>query len=570
LSLLYLRTNNMKFDTIGAKVFVAGSLSFAVVASAAAAGFWGSHVDKQNIEALVATEEVMRHTLHADIAHDALYSDTLLALLATDAASTLKPISEIKADIAEHSQMFTKAIEQAYIHAKDPTMKAALDDTKEPLARYLAAVNQVVELAATSPAAAQAAIPDFMNQFKALETAVAKAGEVVETHARASEEKGEKDAAKAEAMMLAILTLGALLSAALVIVARRVISKPVADLAKAMASLAHGDLATQAPHAHMGGEIGELGKAMALFRDNALERNRLEENEAQSIQEREARAQKIEALTDAFSQSLSESLTRLSGTSQALQSSACQLGAMAQQTQNRTGEAARASMDASDGVNSIAAATTQLTQSVEQISYRMQQSAKLASDAVDLGRATDTSVKDLAVAVAEIGQVVALIEDVAAQTNLLALNATIEAARAGEAGKGFAVVASEVKSLAEQTGNATQDIAARIARIREASQHVMGSVQQVTQMIEDMQGLASEAASSVHEQTTATGQIAESAVIASRGTGIASASVEDLRQSASEATDASGQVTQAADDVATQTKHLRERADNFFMSLKAA
>jgi methyl-accepting chemotaxis protein len=561
---------DMKFDTIGAKVFVAGTLSFAVVASAAAAGFWGSYVDKKNIETLVATEEVMRQTLYADIAHDALYADTLLALLATNSASTMKPVSEIKADVKKHADMFTKAIEQAYANAKDPRMKAALDATKEPLASYLIAVNNVVDTAATDPAAAQATIPAFSAQFTALETAMAKASEIVETYARESEERGEKDAAKAEALMLVILTLGALFSAGLVIVARRVISKPVADLAKAMGSLAHGDLTTQAPHAHMGGEIGELGKAMALFRDNALERLRLEEGAAETAHERQARAQKIEAVTNEFSHLLSDSLARLSGTSQTLQSSACQLGAMAQQTQNRTGEAARASMDASDGVNSIAAATTQLTQSVEQISYRMQQSAKLASDAVDLGRATDTSVKDLASAVAEIGQVVALIEDVAAQTNLLALNATIEAARAGEAGKGFAVVASEVKSLAEQTGNATQDIAARIARIREASQHVMGSVQQVTQMIEDMQGLASEAASSVHEQTTATGQIAESAVIASRGTGTASANVEDLRQSAREAAEASQQVTQAADDVATQTKHLREKADDFFLSLKAA
>jgi methyl-accepting chemotaxis protein len=561
---------DMRFETIGAKVFVASTISFLVVASAAAAGFWGSYIDKRNIHSLVATEEVMRHTLHADIAHDALYSDVLMALLATNPAATIKSLSEIKADTQEHADMFTKAIEQAYVHSKDPKMKAALDDAKAPLAAYLAAANNIINLAGVNPTATQAAVPDFLAKFTALETAMAKASDVVEGLARESEEKGEKDAARAEALMLAILTLGALLCAALVMIARRVISKPIADLAKAMASLANGDLKTQAPHAGMGGEIGELGKAMALFRENALERLRLEERDAHSIQEREARAKKIETITSEFSQSLSESLARLSGTSQTLQSSACQLGAMAQQTQNRTGDAARASMDASDGVNSIAAATTELTQSVEQISYRMQQSAKLAGDAVDLGRATDTSVKDLASAVAEIGQVVALIEDVAAQTNLLALNATIEAARAGEAGKGFAVVASEVKSLAEQTGNATQDIAARIARIREASQHVMGSVQQVTQMIEQMQGLASEAASSVHEQTAATGQIAESAVIASRGTGTASASVEDLRQSASEAADASQQVTQAADDVATQALHLRERADLFFKSLKAA
>jgi methyl-accepting chemotaxis protein len=395
-------------------------------------------------------------------------------------------------------------------------------------------------------------------------------GAVIEASADSAVAVSEKQAQLAESLMLVILLIAACVSVGLVILARRTIGAPISDLANAMEGLAAGDLSIEPPSADTVGEIGQLASAMGLFRENALARLGLEEREAASICERDARAKNIEHVTNEFSQLLSDSLQHLSTTSTELQASACQLGAMAQQTQSRTGEAARASIEASGNVTSIAAATTELTQSIEQISRRMQQSAKLAGDAASLGRDTDTSVKDLAAAVAEIGQVVSLIDDVASQTNLLALNATIEAARAGEAGKGFAVVASEVKSLAEQTGNATQDIATRIARIRGASDHVAGAVRRVTEMVEEMQGLARAAADSVDEQTGATGQIAHSAISASHSTSLASASVEDLRQSAGEAANASDQLTKAADEVAKQAQHLRNRADSFFASLKAA
>jgi methyl-accepting chemotaxis protein len=560
----------MKFETIGSKVFAAGIISFAVAASAASAGLWVSFAYERNVAEMANTDGILRDAMRGDMVHDAMYGDAMSAVLASDPATAIKTPSEVIADTKEHADTFAKSIADARAAAKDPKVIDALEAVQVPLDKYLAAGRAIASLSATDAVATKAAVPAFLAQFKELEDVLETTGAIIEKSADEAAVAGNAQAALAKKIMLAILALAAGLSIVLVLIARRAISAPVTDLANALESLAGGDLGVNAPHANMGGEIGKLAKAMGLFRENALARLKLEEREAMSVTEREARAKVIEQSTNEFSELLADSLQRLSSTSQELQSSACQLGAMAEQTQNRTQEAARASMDASDSVGSIAAATTELTQSVEQISYRMQQSAKLAGEAVNLGRETDTSVKDLAAAVAEIGQVVSLIDDVASQTNLLALNATIEAARAGEAGKGFAVVASEVKSLAEQTGNATQDIASRITRIREASDHVVGAVRRVTEMVEEMQSLATDAADSVHEQTAATGQIAESAVSASRGTSTASASVEDLRQSASEATSASRQVTQAADDVATQTLHLRDRADSFFKSLKAA
>jgi methyl-accepting chemotaxis protein len=560
----------MKFSTIGSKVILAGIISFALTASAAGAGLWVSYNYKASVADMATTDGIMRNSMRADMVHDALYGDAMSAVLASDPLTAIKTPAEVIADTNEHAETFAKSIADARAAATDPKVIEALDLVKAPLAKYLSEARSIAELSATDPVATKAAVPDFVAQFKVMEGVMESTGAVIEASADSAAAAGEKQAGLAEQIMLVLLAVAAFVSIGLVIVARRTIGAPVAVLANAMESLAAGDLSIVPPRADSGGEIGQLAAAMGLFRENALSRQTLEEREALSINERQARAQNIERFTDAFSQLLTDSLEHLSSTSQELQSSACQLGAMAQQTQDRTGEAAQASMEASESVNSIAAATTQLTQSVEHISHRMQQSAKLAGDAVSLGRETDTSVKDLAAAVAEIGQVVSLIDDVASQTNLLALNATIEAARAGDAGKGFAVVASEVKSLAEQTGNATQDIASRIARIRGASDHVASAVRRVTEMVEEMQALAHAAADSVDEQTSATGQIAQSAVCASRGTSLASASVADLRQSAGEATSASQQLTQAAIEVSNQAEHLRARADDFFASLKAA
>jgi methyl-accepting chemotaxis protein len=560
----------MKFAAIGSKVIAAGAVFFVVAASASGAGLWVSYAYERNVETMAVSDGVLRDAMRADMMHDALYGDAMSAVLAADPLTAVKTPSEVASDIKEHADIFTKSIADALASAKDPKVVEALKAVEAPLAKYLAASRSIADLSATDPIATRAAVPAFIAQYKELETVMESTGEVIEDATNQAAIEGAKQAKLAEAIMWSILAIAAVLTSGLIVIARRTIAAPVMDLADAMEGLAAGDLNVTAPHSNMGGEIGQLAKAMGLFRENAIGRLKLEEREALSVTEREARARTIEVYTNDFSKLLSESLHRLSGTSQELQSSASQLGAMAEQTQSLTQEAARASVDASDSVNSIAAATTQLTQSVEEISNRMQQSVKLAGDAVSLGRETDVSVKDLAAAVAEIGQVVSLIDDVASQTNLLALNATIEAARAGEAGKGFAVVASEVKSLAEQTGNATNDIATRIARIREASNHVAGAVRRVTEMVEEMQGLARDAASSVHEQSTATGQIAESAVTASRGTGMASSSVEDLRLSARDAADASRQVTKSSSDVAAQTQHLRERADQFFASLKAA
>lgn len=560
----------MRLGTIGAKITLAGALSFTLAATAAAAGLWVSTRYHQSVNQSVSATKVLRHHMEADMMHDALRGDALAALLASDPNSAIYTTAQVKADTEEHIAIFEKSIADSKATAEDPKVKQALDDLAQPLANYVESAKAIVATASTNPEATRAAMPAFLEKFKALEETMEAAAEVIEASADEAVSHSESEAQLTEIIMASILLFAFVFATAVNIFLRRTVARPIADLAEAMNGLAEGNLAIEAPHAQAGGEIGSLAAAMGRFRTNALERNKLEELAALSVSEREARAAKIAALTEEFSGMMSESLSTLASASQELEASACQLGAMASQTRSLTHVATSAALEASQSVSSIAAATTELTASVEQIAGRMAQSANLAEDAVKLGRETDGSVKGLAEAVVEIGEVVALIEGVATQTNLLALNATIEAARAGEAGKGFAVVAGEVKSLAAQTGNATQDIVTRITRIQQASDHVATSVLHVITMIEEMQSLSRAAADSVREQSGATEQIAQSASLASNGTDAAHSSVGELDIAAANAAGASEAVTRAAEDVARQAARLRESADLFFSNIRAA
>ncbi|NEX00147.1 methyl-accepting chemotaxis protein, partial [Rhodopseudomonas sp. BR0G17] len=167
-----------------------------------------------------------------------------------------------------------------------------------------------------------------------------------------------------------------------------------------------------------------------------------------------------------------------------LETSARQLAVTADTSQNLASHVAAASEEATSNVQSVASATDQLSSSIREISQQVQESARIAGDAVGQARNTTDRVSELSMAATRIGDVVELINSIAGQTNLLALNATIEAARAGEAGRGFSVVAAEVKALAEQTAKATGEIGQQISRIQSATQESVGAIREISGTIE--------------------------------------------------------------------------------------
>jgi len=246
-----------------------------------------------------------------------------------------------------------------------------------------------------------------------------------------------------------------------------------------------------------------------------------------------------------------------------LQNTAQAMAATAEETNVQASAVAAASEEASTNVQTVAAAAEELSSSLEEVGRQVTESSSIARSAVEEAAKTNTSVEGLSVAAHKIGEVVELINDIASQTNLLALNATIEAARAGEAGKGFAVVANEVKSLANQTAKATEEISAQIGSMQSATNEAVGAIKGIGETIGNINEIASAIAAAVEEQTAATQEIARNVQQASAGTAEVSSNINGVTQAATETGSSAAEVLSAAKELSTQAEKLRTDIQEF-------
>jgi methyl-accepting chemotaxis protein len=231
---------------------------------------------------------------------------------------------------------------------------------------------------------------------------------------------------------------------------------------------------------------------------------------------------------------------------------------------------ASASEETARSVQTVASAADELSTTVADIAKQIGQASRTAGKAVAEAGSTDATIKELSAAANKIGEVVGLIQTIASQTNLLALNATIEAARAGDAGKGFAVVASEVKSLAEQTAKATEEIQTQIAAIQAQTQRAVGAIGGIAGVIEEISGITTSVASSVEQQGAAASEIARSAQAAAVGTDSVSSGANELSKTAATTGSAAAAALTTADALVSRCRVLGEQIEAFVASLKAA
>ena len=310
-----------------------------------------------------------------------------------------------------------------------------------------------------------------------------------------------------EAVVLVVVAFVVGLGCAWII--SRGITRPITRMTATMANLAGGDTAVVIPSLTSGDEVGDMARAVQVFKETAIERIRLEgeRKEAEARAEREKRLT-LEALASSFEAGVGGVVEGIAGQAEQMRSTAQSMAAVAEETSVQATAVAAATEETSVNVQTVATATEELSSSINEISRQVTESTRIASDAAAQARQADGRVAGLAEAAARIGDVVQLIQDIASQTNLLALNATIEAARAGEAGKGFAVVASEVKNLASQTARATEEIAAQVAAVQGATDDAVGDIRGIATVIERVNEIAAAVAAAVEEQGAATAEIA--------------------------------------------------------------
>jgi len=252
------------------------------------------------------------------------------------------------------------------------------------------------------------------------------------------------------------------------------------------------------------------------------------------------KAQNLAMATD-FENGVKSLVQEVSSSARGMEGTAQSLAAAAEQTNQQS--------------STVSSASEELAASVNEISRQITESTRVVGIAVTEAKKSEKMVTDLVTAAQKIGEVTQIINDIASQTNLLALNATIEAARAGEAGKGFAVVASEVKSLANQTAKATEEIAQQIKGIQDSSQTTAGAIREIGQIIAQVSEISTSISSAVEEQSAATKEV--------------SVNINGVTQAAQETGHSSTSVLNTAQSLSQQAEKLEERVDRFLQSVRA-
>jgi methyl-accepting chemotaxis protein len=369
---------------------------------------------------------------------------------------------------------------------------------------------------------------------------------------------------------LLIAVVGGVL-ALLTLLAARHVAAPLVRMANAMKRLAEGDRSVALDGKRRHDELGAMADAVAVFKRNAEEVDRLNAERETSRQQMEAEQRAaLTALGQGFRSTV---ITVVDGVGTAARDMASISGTVARLSEAMVGRAATvaaAAERASTDVGTVASAAEELTSSIREIADQSGQSSRMAAQAVEETQRTDRSMQGLTEAANRIGDVIKLITAIAGQTNLLALNATIEAARAGEAGKGFAVVAGEVKSLATKTAKATEEIATQIASIQAATKEAATAIRGIGGTIDEVNRVATAIAAAVEEQGSATQEIARSAQSTAGGTREVSGTITEVAGAANESTAAARHLLEATEGLTRLPETLRGEIEQFLAQLNAA
>lgn len=482
-------------------------------------------------------------------------ADTRTSLVANlQAAAMVQPIWDFNLEVL---QRLTNAL------AADPDFEAAwvTDDTGKVLSKKMAGDTDYATLdQGALPSGVSLTHQPVIREDKQIATLHI----VVRDHSR----QVARESAIISGVVITILSNLILIVILFFII--RQITRPLVDIAAVIDELASDRLDVEVPHKERTDEIGSIAGAVGTFQQKMKHSHELEREAEETREQRRQRMARREQMTDAFDAAVSSMLQALSGSAQEVFSSSDTLQQAADHTRDETQAVNHSAEQASLDIEAVATAAAELGASIGEISRQVDDSTHITADAVRGIEGAAKTMGILSEATGRIGEIVNLITDIASQTNLLALNATIEAARAGETGKGFAVVANEVKSLANQTTRATDEISRQIMAVQKASGDVSAAIRQAVGTIQTVDNVVANIAEAVEEQGAATQKIARAVAGVATGNRSIVDRIGEVSNAAAKTGDMSLSMYRVAEGMKSETDNLRTRVETFLEDMRSA
>ncbi len=364
------------------------------------------------------------------------------------------------------------------------------------------------------------------------------------------------------AALLVVISTGFLLSRRLV--------QPILQMTASVERMADGDLDAPLASSRRRDEIGAMTAALVIFRRAMLEERRMAREQAGAALADKQRVTRLAALAHSFEGTIDTFSAEIGTAAEQLNQTALDLDRSATSVIGQTEIARMHAAEANGDTVSVAHRAEELSASISEIRLQAEESAGIANAASREAQRTTSIVTALATGAHAVGEIVQLIDAIAAKTKLLALNATIEAARAGDAGRGFAVVAGEVKGLAAQTKRATEEIGAHVRRMQTATTEAVKAIESVVQVIGRSSDISTLTANEVEQQDRVVRDIALSVGRASQGTRKVDNVISTLSEQTSGTGAAATQVLNAAGELSNQVKTLKHHVGSFLAAVRAA
>jgi methyl-accepting chemotaxis protein len=449
--------------------------------------------------------------------------------------------------------------------------KADLVALKEKLTEYQSTAKDVLDVGATDAPMATMMLgqtddkfTDIQNDIRTILAAITAQSDSIVGNL--------STAAKTETLALAFgLLICFAFSVAAILFVVKTIVKPIASITTVMQKLSGGDTGFDLSHRRRGDEIGRMIEAIEVFRKNALEIQTMQQARREAEEQRMSkRREEMAALAEEFEGSVKQIAGRLVEAVTGVKHNAEVMAKAAENNKTKSTSTVQAVVNTQENVETVAQASSELARTIEALAGRTADIVKLTNVTAEQSEGAGAELSKLAASVEQILPITDLIQGIAQQTNLLALNATIEAARAGASGKGFGVVAVEVKTLAQQSGKATDEIARKISAVRESCGAVVSTMGHIINAIKSLNAFATAISAGIGQQSTETGGIfasAQSAAISSRAV---AGNVVDLNGQAEVTYAASNEVLETTKRLFDHTRHMQTSVEKFLSHVRSA